>query len=209
MTQGTMGATLAYAEAALVGGDLVAALRTCLADAKVEDCTVAGNGDDGQIWGAWRGGVLYDGFETTNVGARLRAETLQWLRVFAPAVELRVFRDPGGALRGVLAKEDGEGGALQIDREYPLIGAHRAAGRVDTVTSSDGAVTFAILKGRAGEVHAPPIDWGGGRSQRQYPRLLVRHYHDRKPGGDWVLRDTRWLRLSLEPISESESGAES
>lgn len=172
-------------------------------EAEFETAVIMGEAMDGQIWGSWDGSKIWTAAEVARTGAPLRAQTLQELFCFDGDRELRVWRR-GGELRFVLAEDSSDVGedSLIRDESYILVGSHARSGETRVVTAEGGTVHFTVLEGRAGEIHAPPIDWGGGGSP---PKLQVRLYY--RLGGDflWELAGSR--RIGLSTTASSEGGS--
>lgn len=195
------------------GADLPEALLQITGN-RLPNGVLLGTADDGVIWGRLADGKVVTSAALTipeplhrqigsQVGAKLRRSTLQSLRVFCEARELRVWRTPEG-LRAVWVEESAEDEGPKVaclDDEHPLLGSEGNPGRPPQL-QLDGTV-FSILRGRAGEVHAPPIP---------YPptgTLVLRvrnYYHLHDPlfpqipehkTPTWQLRDTRWLSLDV------------
>ncbi len=182
------------------------------------DAWILGTADDGVIWGRLHKGQLVTSADLTvpagsqqgigaRVGAQLRRSTLQSLRVFCLQGELRLWRSTAGLRAVVVTEQNGPAhqDAARLDDEHPLLGAHKKPGEVAQLSHAASGLVFSILRGRAGEVHAPPIAWSGGSP---YPRLLVRHYYRLQEPQfadlqqpiqtpTWQLVDTRWLSVTM------------
>lgn len=228
------------------GENLRGWLEEVLTRRGLQAATLLGTADDGVIWGQWSAGRLTlaeealqawtrdhghsdirqgeSGALPVRLGALLRAETLQELRLFAPAGELRVWRtwevaswDFDGALTGshprlsaVWVQEstlapDPDWTQRQV--RHPLVGAALPDAPRTHLKSSDAQVEFTLMRGRAGELHAPPGHWPSppsagsssgddlGTRSAPLPVLEVSVYYTRSPEGLWRHQGTRWLRL--------------
>jgi CRISPR-associated protein (TIGR03984 family) len=180
---------VALPQAADLSGLLLAA-----AAGRLQEGVLLGTADDGVLWGRLHEGRLVMSRDATDIGALLRRETVQALRLFGPEGELRLWRRGGGLHLAWGQQGPGEGAAL--DEEHPLLGAR--AKREEVETQGAHGVTFSILRGTAGEVHAPPVFWRGGRQQ---PQLKVRHYLTRSASSMmWRLAHTRWMALTTGEV---------
>ena len=136
--------------------------------------------DDGVIWGKRQpdgklvlsSDVFEDPAEYPSVAVKLRAETLQEVRVFGPAGEMRLWRTAKGFAARLLT-DDGVGLEALPDEKHLLW--HQ--GRPVEVSQDTG---FALLQeGARGQRHAPPVIPQG----KQRPKLVVKHYVDYDPEG--------------------------
>ncbi len=129
--------------------------------------------DDGVIWGKREadgtlrlaGDVFQDAAIYPAVAVKLRAETLQQVRVFGPAGELLVWRTEDG-FRGRLVQDGPEPPEDALpDEEHLLWGMGRPP-------EPPRKGFTRLVEGQQGLVHAPPVEVREG----QRPRLVVRHY---------------------------------
>jgi CRISPR-associated protein (TIGR03984 family) len=152
------------------------ALRTWLAgQAQADMPWLLAYADDGVIWGrrepdgklVLSSDVFSDPTEYPSVAAKLRAETLQEVRVFGPGGEVRVWRT-GGGLDATLLTEAVVGLETLPDERHLLW-------HLGSPTAVSQEFGFALVQqGAQGNRHAPPVIPQEG----QRLQLVVRHYVD-------------------------------
>lgn len=185
--------------------------------------TLLATADDGVCWGSWEDTRLELATEALTpwlkrldpdavpgnrplVGALLRPQTLQHLRLFAPEGELRVWRSSRRNAQDqlsltLLATWVAEGRDAPKPEHlwkrqtlrYGLIGAE--LGKQTRTVLKEGPGTFTLLRGLAGALQAVPGCWDGARG----PALSTAVYYAPSPEGQLLVQETRWLCLeSLE-----------
>lgn len=161
-----------HREPVVLTGDLRIALNTAW---NAPTGILLGQAFDGVIWGQIQEGQLALAKDyLPDVGALLRHDTLLNLRLFNPEQELRIWRTEAGLqVCRVREAPTGQPYANYQDRVYQLI---------QQPEISPAPAPFIMLRGLAGQRHAPP--------GQPVPRWLrVRHYLELDP-------ETGLLRLA-------------
>ncbi len=164
------------------GVDFIPAI---IEDNKINKAVLHGIADDGLIWGLWSEAKLTTSWEATGIGARLRTQTLQSLRIFNQDIELRIWRNVGWIeICKAVEVEQSEESQLIIQEDYPLFSNGTSKVR-------NG---YTILESRSGEIQAAPIIT---REVHCTPRLLIYQYFGwQSENLCWKLNHTRWVDLS-------------
>lgn len=126
--------------------------------------------DDGVLWGALTPtGLVIASDARSDLGPRLRQETLQRLHLFDQTRELRIWRGPRQLEAAWIADEEGAAEDLAYDEEQILLG-------VEPIGSPGGVggVEFTPVRDLRGEWHAPPVPHAAFRPRDV--RLRLRHY---------------------------------
>jgi hypothetical protein len=179
-------------------------IGTALEEARFPDAFILGLADDGYIWGLWLGNQIFDSWSSTGgiSGAQIKTATIQWLRCFNGAAELRVWRR-GNALCQMKSKEspDADPSSLVFEESYPLVGSHlESKDRWTIPIPVDAEKGFTLMRGRAGEMHAPPVIWKGDGN---CPFLRIRHYYELGEGHTFEYRDSRYTGVVLNSKGDS------
>jgi CRISPR-associated protein (TIGR03984 family) len=173
--------------------------------------------DDGVIWGRLDGQKLSTSNEVASeISPPLRMETLQMVRVFAPAGELLVWRNEDGKWSGRLITEITEPNATNKQASKPNTESAQSAPIDEWAEAFDEqqillgtkAVSldkgfYLMSEGAQGLLHAVPLYPVDIGEQHRTLRLVVRHYLKEDEYGFTRVNASRLVNLLLEPKESS------